>query len=328
MKMQSAMMTMNKPYMRNMKYQSYGAFSEFTYHLSADNQLVTGARFDHVAMTTSKTNVITNPSERTETVPSAFIRIENNLPSYGLKNYVGLGYVERVPDFWELYSTSLASGAYTINNMDAVKTEKTLQLDLGTQWQQGQWNAWVSAYAGVVKDFILMQYANPSRSQSYPTVRNVDATIAGAEAGVGYQFTPHVQTDLSLMYAWGQNTTDHTPLPQIAPLEARLNLRYIQDRYTLGMLIRSVAQQNRYSLYEGNVVGYDMGSSKAFTTVALNATYHVSSGIDLSLGVDNLFNKAYAEHLNKAGASVFGYAADTQFDSIGRNYWARMSFKF
>lgn len=328
MKMQSAMMTMNKPYMRNMKYQSYGAFSEFTYHLSADNQLVTGARFDHVAMTTSKTNVITNPSERTETVPSAFIRIENNLPSYGLKNYVGLGYVERVPDFWELYSTSLASGAYTINNMDAVKTEKTLQLDLGTQWQQGAWNAWVSAYAGVVKDFILMQYANPSRSQSYPTVRNVDATIAGAEAGVGYQFTPHVQTNLSLMYAWGQNTTDHTPLPQIAPLEARLNLRYIQDRYTLGMLIRSVAQQNRYSLHEGNVVGYDMGASKAFTTVALNATYHVSSGIDLSLGVDNLFNKAYAEHLNKAGASVFGYAADTQFDSIGRNYWARMSFKF
>lgn len=328
MKMQSAMMTMNKPYMRNMKYQSYGAFSELTYHLNDSNQLVTGARFDHVALTTSKTNVITNPSERTETVPSAFIRIENNLPSYGLKNYAGLGYVERVPDFWELYSTSLASGAYTINNMDAVKNEKTLQLDIGSQWQQGQWNAWASAYAGIVKDFILMQYANPSSSQSYPTVRNVDATIAGAEAGVGYQFTPHVQTDLSLMYAWGQNTTDHTPLPQIAPLEVRLNVRYIQDRYTLGMLIRSVAQQNRYSLHEGNVVGYDMGPSKAFTTVALNATYHVSSAIDLSLGVDNLFNKAYAEHLNKAGASVFGYAADTQFDSIGRNYWARMSFKF
>lgn len=326
--MKSTMAMMNKPYTRNMKYQSYGAFGELTYHFNSNNQLVTGARLDHVAMTTAKTNVITNPSERAETVPSAFIRLENTSPNLGVKNYVGLGYVERVPDFWEIFSTTLPSGAYSINNMDAVKTEKTMQLDLGSQWQQGKWNVWASAYAGVVKDFILIQYANPSSSQSYPTVRNVDATIAGAEAGLGYQFTPHLQTDLNLMYAWGENTTDHTPLPQIAPLEARLNLRYVQDRYTLGVLVRSVAKQNRYSLYQGNIVGYDMGASKAFSTVALNATYHLSQGVDLSLGVDNLLNKAYAEHLNKAGASAFGYAADTQFDSIGRNYWARMSFKF
>jgi len=326
--MKSTMMMMNKPYMRNMKYQSYGAFSELTYHLNDSNQLVTGVRLDRVAMTTSKTNIITNPSERIETVPSAFIRLENSLPDSGIKNYVGLGYVERVPDFWELFSTKLASGAYSINNMDAVKTEKTTQLDIGSQWQQGKWNAWASAYAGIVKDFILIQYANPSISQSYPTVRNVDATIAGAETGLGYQFTPHIQTDLSVMYAWGENTSDHTPLPQIAPLEARLNLRYVQDRYTLGLLVRSVAEQNRYSLNQGNIVGYDMGASKAFTTIALNATYHLTQGVDLSLGVDNLFNKAYAEHLNKAGASAFGYAANTQFDSIGRNYWARMSFKF
>jgi iron complex outermembrane receptor protein len=35
-----------------------------------------------------------------------------------------------------------------------------------------------------------------------PLARNVDATIAGAEAGLGYQFTDHFQADLSTMYAW------------------------------------------------------------------------------------------------------------------------------
>jgi iron complex outermembrane receptor protein len=40
--------------------------------------------------------------------------------------------------------------------------------------------------------------------------RNVDATIAGAEAGVAYQLTDQIQADISAMYAWGENTTDHT----------------------------------------------------------------------------------------------------------------------
>ncbi len=45
----------------------------------------------------------------------------------------------------------------------------------------------------------------------------------------------------------GENTTDGKPLPQISPLEARINLRYIQDNYTLGAFWRVVDGQNRIS---------------------------------------------------------------------------------
>ncbi len=45
----------------------------------------------------------------------------------------------------------------------------------------------------------------------------------------------------------GENTTDNTPLPQISPLEGRLNLRYVQDKYTLGALLRVVDGQSRIS---------------------------------------------------------------------------------
>ncbi|MFH4289464.1 TonB-dependent copper receptor, partial [Acinetobacter baumannii] len=79
--------------------------------------------------------------------------------------------------------------------------------------------------------------------------KNVDATIAGAEAGIGYQFTDHIQADLSAMYAWGKNTTDDKPLPQISPLEGRLNIRYVADKYNFGLLWRAVAEQNRVSLH-------------------------------------------------------------------------------
>ena len=151
---------------------------------------------------------------------------------------------------------------------------------------------------------------------------------AGAEAGVGYQFTDHLQADLSAMYAWGENRTEHKALPQIAPLEGRLNLRYVRDKYTLGALWRVVAKQDRISLNQGNIVGYDMGDSKSFNTLSLNASYNLMKNIDIAIGIDNVLDKAYSEHLNKAGVAMFGSASTEQFNNIGRNYWARMSMKF
>ena len=158
--------------------------------------------------------------------------------------------------------------------------------------------------------------------------RNVDATIAGAEAGIGYQFTDAIQADVSAMYAWGENTTDNTPLAQIAPLEARVNLRYVQEKYNVGLLWRIVDDQDRVSLREGNIVGYDLKESKGFGTLSLNGSYNIREGVDLSVGIDNLLDKAYAEHLNKAGNAGLGFAANEQFNNIGRNYWARVSMKF
>ena len=327
-----AMPSMNSPYAEDLKFQSYGAFSEWTYVLSPDQKLVAGARVDQV-----KIDNLEDGNNRKETVPSGFIRIEKTLPEHGLKTYAGVGYVERTPDFWELYSTSTDRGVGTmdmmgmttyrmVDNLNNLKNERTAQLDFGFQAEHGAWNGWASAYVGLIKDFILLQY-NGSNAY-YPLARNVDATIAGAEAGLGYQLTDHFQTDISAMYAWGKNTSDGRALPQIAPLEGRLNLRYVDEKYSLGLLWRAVAKQNRISLNEGNVVGYDMNESKAFNTLAVNGTYKLTDAVDVSVGIDNVLNKAYTEHLNKAGASMFGYAASEQFNNIGRNYWMRMSMKF
>lgn len=318
----------------DLRFESYGAFSEWTYRLNPNNKLVAGARFDHVKVDSAE-----NDQERTDTNPSGFIRIESTLPEHGFKTYAGIGYVERSPDYWELYSTATDHGNSStnmmgqssylmVNNLNNLKTEKTAQLDIGFEQQHGAWNTWASAYAGLINNFILVRYNAPNASQMYPLANNVDATIAGAEAGVGYQFNEHLQADLSAMYAWGENTTDNKPLPQIAPLEGRLNLRYVQEKYSLGLLWRAVAEQNRISLNDGNIVGYDMGKSKAFSTLAMNATYKYSEALDFSVGIDNLLDKAYSEHLNKSGAALFGYAANEQFHNIGRNYWARVSMKF
>ncbi|MDM1765475.1 MULTISPECIES: TonB-dependent copper receptor [unclassified Acinetobacter] len=322
-------MMMNMPLTTNMKFNSYGAFGELGYKLNDRYKLVSGARIDQVKIEALQLN-----EDRKETLPSAFIRLESQHPEHDAKTYIGLGYVERVPDYWELFSTAHGNSGMPTPTFNDLDTEKTLQLDLGYQHQHGALKSWASAYAGLVNDYILMSYHNHATgghghgSSFSASAKNVDATIAGAEAGIGYDFTDAIQADVSAMYAWGENTDTHKPLPQIAPLEGRLNVRYVQDKYTFGLLWRVVAKQDRISLHQGNIVGYDMNESKSFNTLALNASYNLAKDINIAVGVDNVFDKAYTEHLNKAGSSGFGFASEEQFNNIGRNYWARMSMKF
>ncbi|WP_334136170.1 TonB-dependent copper receptor [Acinetobacter schindleri] len=321
----STMPMMNSPVTTDMEFQSIGGFGELSYDLGGDNKLVSGLRIDQVSIDAVKRSL-----ERTETLPSAFIRFENTHPDHDDgKTYIGLGYVERVPDYWELFKTDLNGQAPS--TFKDLKNEKTLQLDLGYQHHHGALNSWVSAYTGLIQDYILINYDADKKTGhgiNAADSKNVDAVIAGAEAGIGYQFTDAIQADVSAMYAWGENTTNNTPLPQIAPLEARVNLRYIQDKYNFGLLWRVVDGQNRISKNEGNIVGYDLQPSADFSTLSLNGTYNLAEDIDLSVGIDNVLDKTYTEHLNKMGASGTGLPTDEQFNNIGRNYWARISMKF
>ena len=311
----------NKARVGDMDFESYGAFGELSYAFNDQHKLVTGARVDQ-----AKIDNLATDKERKETLPSGFVRIESELAEH-VKTYAGLGYVERVPDYWELFSTKYHQSTGT--TFADLENEKTAQFDAGYQYEQGAFKSWASVYAGLIQDYILVAYTpTGSMGRLEAKSRNIDATIAGAEAGVAYQLTDQIQADISAMYAWGENTTDHTALPQIAPLEGRFNLRYVQEKYNLGLLWRVVAAQDRTSYREGNIIGYDLEDSKGFGTLSLNGTYNIQKDLDLSVGIDNVLNKNYAEHLNKLGSSGFGYAATEQFNNIGRNYWARISMKF
>jgi len=312
-----------QPRTKDMEFQSVGAFGELSYQLSDNNKLVSGVRLDQVNV-----DAVQSQQERKETLPSAFIRFENHHPDHDDgKTYIGLGYVERMPDYWELFSPK--TGNDNVNTFANIDIEKTLQLDFGYQHEHGHFNSWASAYAGLINDYVLTTYKPTGMMGMLEAhTRNVDAIIAGAEAGIGYQFTDAIQTDISAMYAWGENTTDNTPLPQISPLEARVNLRYVQDKYNFGLLWRVVDGQNRISLNEGNIVGYDNKQSAGFGILSLNGSYHVMDSVDVSVGVDNVLDRTYTEHLNKMGTSGTGLPTTEQFNNMGRNYWARVSMKF
>lgn len=239
--------------------------------------------------------------------------------------YAGIGHTERFPDYWELFSPKRGP-AGSVNAFSSIRPEKTTQLDVGAQYKGDAFDGWVSAYAGYVQDFILFNYTAATMGQTKQAT-NINAQVMGGEAGVAWRPVAPLRVETSLAYAWGRNVASGDPLPQMPPLEARFGLEYTRGAWSAGGLWRVVAPQHRDALNQGNVVGKDFGPSAGFGVLSLHAQYNVSKAVQVSVGVDNVLDKAYTEHLNLAGNAGFGFAANTQLNEPGRIAWVRVSAK-
>lgn len=323
----------DKPWNAQTTMWNAGAFGELTWYASDASRVIGGARVDYASArdkrpTTGGMMGKPNPmfdDDRSRVLPSGFIRYERDLTALPVTWYAGIGHADRFPDYWELFSANRGP-AGAVNAFSAVKPEKTTQLDIGAQYRSERLDAWVSAYAGYVQDFILFNYA-AGMMGSTTQATNVNAQIMGGEAGVAWRPVAPLRVETSLAYAWGRNVATGDPLPQMPPLEARFGVEYTRGAWSAGGLWRVVASQHRYALNEGNVVGKDFGPSAGFGVLSLHAQYNVSKTVQVSVGVDNVLNKAYTEHLNLAGNAGFGYAANTPVTEPGRTAWVRVSAK-
>ncbi|NLD14637.1 MAG: TonB-dependent copper receptor [Gammaproteobacteria bacterium] len=333
----------NQNLKKDAEFGQWGLFAETTWQMAERDRLVSGLRVDRHRARDKRSQLcnmmgmgcFNNPSYNnttSKTLPSGFIRHEHDLASLPATSYVGLGHSQRFPDYWEMFT-----GANHMRNggpsaFYSTSPEKTTQLDFGIQYAQGPVELWASGYVGYIRDYILFSYMpgmNPLHTMTY--IDNVNARIMGAELGGSHRFAPGWKADASLAYAWGKNSSDGKPLPQMPPLEARLGLSYEQGNWSTGGLWRVVAAQNRVDDRDrgrGNVAGKDFGKSSGFGVFSANAAYRFNANWKVSAGIDNLFDKTYSEHLNLAGSGGFGYPADTRINETGRIWWTRLDMSF
>ncbi|MBS9762151.1 TonB-dependent copper receptor [Pseudomonas mosselii] len=318
-----------QPWTKDADFHNYGAFGELTWYATGEDRLVTGARLDRASARDFRKGSATEGDTRADTLPSGFVRYEHDLAAIPATTYIGLGHTQRFPDYWELFSPKRAP-AGSVNAFDGIKPEKTTQLDFGIQYRDERLEAWASGYVGQVRDYILFDYQRNMMGSLTSQAQNVDARIMGGELGAAYKLTENWKADATLAYAWGKNSSDGKALPQMPPLESRLGLTYSRDTWSIGALWRLVAEQNRIAKNQGNVVGKDYDTSSGFGVFSLNGAYKVNNNLKLSAGVDNLFDKAYAEHLNLAGNAGFGYPASATdpVNEPGRTFWTKVDFSF
>ncbi len=326
------------PWSEDARLRNHGVFTEATWYVDDRLRWVGGARIDRAEATDLRSQsgrgmagmAMPNPTfdlTRKHTLGSGFLRIEYGDPARGLSAYAGLGRAARMPDYWELFSAN-AGPAGSPNAFAAIAPEKTMQLDVGLQARGERLRGWATLYAGRVDDYILFDYL-PGMMGGTTRATHIDADIRGGELGGSVAVGTAWTLGGSISQAWGSNRSQHRWLPQMSPVEARLNADWKGRRASLGLLLRGVARQSRVAPGQGNVVGRDLGPSAGFGVLSINGGWRFSKRVQLAVGIDNLFDRDYAEHLNLTGSADFGYPADpVRIHEPGRTLWARLGLEF
>ena len=329
-------------------FRNNGIFGELMHQLGDDARVIAGLRADWwkaqdtratvlagmMGMTATANNTANHA--RSDTLKSGFARYERDVLNNAATFYAGLGHTERAPDYWEIIYKQTAT---TLSAFDTVRPEKTTQLDVGMTYKQGDVSGSLSGFYNKITDFNLIEsacksmmnvftgYGTTCADHAVSITRNVSATTWGGEANAAWQFAPQWKVDGSLAYVRGSNNTDGIALAQISPLEGRVGATYDNGVWNVGALLRMVAAQDRFDQFKGNIAGQDVGRTAGFGILSLNATWRATKSILVSAGIDNLANRAYAEHLSKGGAAVSGFTQTTRVNEVGRNLWLKANFK-
>lgn len=320
-------------------FNQVGVFAELTRQLPEGRRVIAGARGDdwyardeRSTIATTMMSRVANPTygqERRETLGSGFLRYERDLAVLPGTAYAGIGHSERFPDYWELFSRE---SLYSVSAFDA-EAEKTNQFDAGLVYGKGPLKGSISVFYNAIGSFLLAENgiikpAGMMGTRTTAVTRNIDANSWGAEADAIYALDEHWKINASLASVRGRNVTDGTALAQLAPLELRLGLQYANQYWSFGALWRGVAEQVHVDPGRGNIAGQDIGPTAGFGVFSVNAGWKPAKDWQLTAGIDNLFDKGYAEHLSRSGAMVPGFTQTGRVNEPGRTGWLKVQLAF
>ena len=89
--------------------------------------------------------------------------------------------------------------------------------------------------------------------------------------------------------------------------------------------MRAAAEQTRVDDDPMTGSGLDTGETPGWAVLDLYGRYRISDRVSLDVGVDNLFDKEYAQHLNRSSAFD---PTQVQVNEPGMSAWIKVSARF
>ncbi|WP_242523112.1 TonB-dependent copper receptor [Thiocystis minor] len=329
-----------------------GLFAEAEHPLSEVARLTAGLRYDRVRASLSRSRAnaapvgpawVLSPSQlyaayygraaedRAEHNLGGFLRYARDLRP-GLELTAGLSRSVRTADATEAYvaSNGNPASARWIGN-PGIRPERHHQIDLTLTRTATTWRTGLEVFYDRVSDYILRDRAHGQSgillSDNASIYRNVEAELAGGEWTGEIRLGAHWEAGASLAYVSAQNRTDGRAIAQIPPLNGHLSLEHRRESWSGGARLNWSDTQHRVDDDPLIGSGLDVGETPGWWTLDLYGEASLGQHGRLRLGIDNLFDRAYADHVNRANLDPFNPGA-VQVNEPGRVLWARVSVDF
>ncbi|MCB0664547.1 MAG: TonB-dependent receptor [Saprospiraceae bacterium] len=294
---------------QNSRITKSAIFTEYQWRRS-DFQWVVSGRLEYnqgrILDLQPEFNEVSQETEVDQVNPSLSLGGIKNFDS-GIATGLWIGRAQRSGSLIERYINYLTVGLdpYELVGNPALKPEVNNQVDFTFQYRNHHFTVNADLFASYLQDFITSTI-DPDltpRLPNSPGVRkfsNLDeAMLTGVEIEFNHTISTHWSQRFSLAYTYGQDISRSQPLPEIAPLDLRYQLRgsWWHDRLQPEISLRQVATQNRTS------VEYGETETPAFFLADLGIKYQVLENMKIAAGILNIFDENYYEHLTRSTAA-------------------------
>ena len=136
-----------------------------------------------------------------------------------------------------------------------------------------------------------------------------------------WQFGGATHLELGASYVNAENTTDNRAVAQIPPLEGFAVLRWEAKNWQISGELRGAAKQHRVDTTSSTGIagqGLDVRETPGWGVFNLRARWALTANAHIEFGIDNVMDKAYAQHLNRGNAFD---PAQIQVNEPGRSGW-------
>ena len=248
---------------------------------------------------------------------------------------LGLGRKVRSPSYQERYlwlpmeaTAGLADGYTYIGDIN-LKPETAVELTAGLDWSAGRFKLTPEVYYRDVNNYIqgvpstnkvANMFAMMASGRPPLQFANVDAKIYGVDLGYEFEISEAWLLRGNLGYVRGKRKDITDNLYRIAPLSSFLELVWQRESYFVAIESVAASRQDKVSAYNKEQKSSGWGIANLRGGISLNRA------LDVSLGVENIFDKAYQDHLGGynrvAGSDV---PLRERLYSKGRNYYIRLN---
>ncbi|PHR93886.1 MAG: TonB-dependent receptor [Leeuwenhoekiella sp.] len=249
----------------------------------------------------------------------------------------------RAPNPAELFSDGLHHSAAIIELGDLrIKQEQSYKTSLELNGQSGGFSFGINPYYNQISDFIILeptglQFTNRG---AFPVheYRQVDARLYGVDLQAAYYFNDQFDVKTGFAYVNGQDLDRDRPLIDMPAPNVNTTFLFRKAEWNnLNVSLRnqSVFRQNRFPDNDFEVTYINDSGDEVTQTVRISESpaayslFHLASSAEfkvlnqstltLGLFVDNIFNTAYRDYLNRQR-----YFAD----NLGRNFKIQIKLNY
>ncbi|MDJ0928549.1 MAG: TonB-dependent receptor [Gammaproteobacteria bacterium] len=232
----------------------------------------------------------------------------------GMTVNFGYAHKTRAPSYIERYlwiPLEVNSGLGDLNNYVGnldLKSEKSNQVELGLEWNFENGYFAPRAFFRDIKDFIQgtastdpIVIAVSGAANGDPTplqFTNTDAELYGVDLVFGYRLMEPLSLDATVSYVRGKNTSLDDNLYRIAPLNGRLALTW--ERQDWSVTVEGVGAAKQKKISRAIVLDEPRSTNEptsGWGILNLYGQWRSPWGLQFRAGVENLFDKDYANHL-------------------------------